>query len=113
VLRFRSLGQFEVEDENGPLTAPADYLLRIPAEAVDLTEFERLVARGRAALSTNDLMLVSTPRGARSRRRSCEAANLWRDCRRLLQPRQCMTTWGLLQVQLTVVVTDHAAVGVA
>ena len=115
MLRFRVLGPFEVEDEDGPValgsarrrallalltlnagrmirperlvdalwgespprtalhvlhvyvsdlrralpegilvTAPPGYLLRVAAEAVDLTEFERLVARGRVALSTGD-----------------------------------------------------------
>jgi DNA-binding SARP family transcriptional activator len=36
------------------VTAPPGYLLRIPTGAVDLTDFERLVSRGRHALSAGD-----------------------------------------------------------
>ena len=36
------------------VTAPPGYLLRVPAAAVDLADFERLVSRGREALSAGD-----------------------------------------------------------
>jgi DNA-binding SARP family transcriptional activator len=36
------------------VTAPPGYLLRVPAGAVDLADFERLVSRGREALSAGD-----------------------------------------------------------
>ena len=36
------------------VTAPPGYLLRVPTGAVDLADFERLVSRGRDALSAGD-----------------------------------------------------------
>ncbi|HVN11299.1 MAG TPA: AfsR/SARP family transcriptional regulator [Kineosporiaceae bacterium] len=36
------------------VTAPPGYLLRVPADAVDLDEFERLLARARAAFTAGD-----------------------------------------------------------
>nr|QRV62354.1 SARP family regulator [Verrucosispora sp.] len=72
VSRLRSLLAASAQGERAPvlLTSPPGYLLRVPAESVDLIRFERLVERGNAEAHSG-----GTEAAARTLR---EALALWR-----------------------------------